>query len=355
MMRGLTWWLATLGMIFVLCSGARAGAAEDCPGNPDAIGTSRTIVVDPAEHPRIGAMNYKETLPLDEKEVVLTFDDGPISPYTDKILDILASQCVRATFFIVGEMARARPQLVQREYREGHTVGTHSMTHPSAFNRLPFERAKAQIEDGIEATTAALGDPKDLAPFFRFPGFGRADATEDYVASRGLMVWSADFPADDWKHISDIEVVRRALTRIEHEGKGMLLLHDIHPRTVLALPVILRELRARGYHIVHVVPASESQPKTETTAEAWLLHDRSILAMPVLMLRDVQNLDANFLTEHFLTQYAGTDLCVLKPITTKSATQIRPLASRPAHHYSARRVARVRSEHSGHWIWPTWN
>jgi peptidoglycan-N-acetylglucosamine deacetylase len=350
MTTGLTRWLATLGVVLAFGGVASVSVAEDCPGNPDAIGTSRTIVVDPTEHPRIGAMNYAETLPLADKEVVLTFDDGPISPYTSEVLDILASQCVHATFFIVGEMARARPQLVQRAYREGHTIGTHSMTHPLAFQRLPFEAAKAQIEDGIEATTAALGDSKDLSPFFRFPGFGRNEATEDYAASRGLMVWSADLEADDWMHISDAEVVRRALKRIEHAGKGILLLHDIHPRTVLALPAILRELKERGYHIVHVVPASGTEPKTETTWEAWLLPGRRVLSMPILALSDVENLDANFLAQHSLTQQSAADLCVLKVMTTKS-----PRVSVPnglaARHFSSHRVAQVRSEHSGHWFW----
>ena len=103
-------------------------APAECPGNPDALGTSRTIVVDPREHIRIGTMDYAETLPLRDREVVLTFDDGPIPPYTGKVLDILAAECVKATYFIVGTMAREYPALVRRAYAEGHTIGTHSMT-----------------------------------------------------------------------------------------------------------------------------------------------------------------------------------------------------------------------------------
>src|SRR5215213_1887374 len=97
-----------------LCTAVTASRAAECPGNPNAIGTSRTIVVDPHEHRRIGTMSYSETLPLVDKEVVLTFDDGPLPPYTSKILDILASECVKATYFIVGAMARANPDLVRR-------------------------------------------------------------------------------------------------------------------------------------------------------------------------------------------------------------------------------------------------
>src|SRR5215831_14441980 len=76
----------------MLCGGIGVAQAADCPGNPNAIGTSRTIVVDPREHGRIGTMNYEETLPLADHEVVLTFDDGPLPPYTNQILKILADE-----------------------------------------------------------------------------------------------------------------------------------------------------------------------------------------------------------------------------------------------------------------------
>src|SRR5271169_1799331 len=93
---------------------AQKAAAADCPGHPDAIGTSRTLVVDPREHPRIGTMQYPETLPLQDHEVVLTFDDGPLPRNSDQILEILASQCVKATFFTIGKMAQAYPENVRK-------------------------------------------------------------------------------------------------------------------------------------------------------------------------------------------------------------------------------------------------
>src|SRR5882672_4668054 len=89
------------------CVTAQAALAADCPGHPDAIGTSRTLVVDPREHPLIGTMQYAKTLPLGDHEVVLTFDDGPLPKYSYQILDILASQCVKATFFLIGRQANA--------------------------------------------------------------------------------------------------------------------------------------------------------------------------------------------------------------------------------------------------------
>jgi len=119
--------LAAVALLLAL-SAARSGAlAAECNGNPDALGTGRTIVVDPTEHGRIGTMQYPETLPLRDHEVVLTFDDGPLPPNTTKVLDTLASQCVKATFFIVGRMAHAYPSVLRRAQREGHSIGIRCM------------------------------------------------------------------------------------------------------------------------------------------------------------------------------------------------------------------------------------
>src|SRR5215470_19600181 len=169
-----------------------AARAADCPGHPDAIGTSRTIVVDPREHPRLGTMQYPETLPLRDHEVVLTFDDGPLPRNSYKVLQILADNCVKATFFLIGQQARANPEGVRKLVAAGHTIGTHSQNHPLTFERLSYDRAKLEIDQGIASVTAALADPVQLAPFFRFPGLERAGPAETYVASLGIQVWSAD-------------------------------------------------------------------------------------------------------------------------------------------------------------------
>src|SRR5262249_38683176 len=97
------------------------------------------------------------------------------------------------------------------------------------------------------------------------------DAIEQYLAGRSIMTWSADFPADDWKHISSDKVLQKALERLEAKGRGILLLHDIHDRTVAALPRLLKELKARGYKIVHVVPATAKLAKTPTDPAQWAL------------------------------------------------------------------------------------
>jgi peptidoglycan/xylan/chitin deacetylase (PgdA/CDA1 family) len=260
----------TLLLLLAMIMAGRAAAA-DCPGNPAALGVSRTIVVDPTEHPLLGGLQYDESLPLNDREVVLTFDDGPLPAYTTRILNVLASECVKATFFMVGRMAQAYPQVVKRVAIEGHTVANHSQTHPFTFHKMGIERATREIQDGFTSIRAALGDSGEVAPFFRIPGLLRQESVEQYLAAEGVMTWSVDAVADDWRHINNKEIVRRAINRLEAKGRGILLLHDIQPATALALPNLLAELKARGFKIVHVIPASANQPKTVTAPEQWVL------------------------------------------------------------------------------------
>ncbi len=108
-----------------------------------------------------------------------------------------------------------------------------------------------------------------IAPFFRIPGLLRAEGVEEYLAGQGIQVWSTDFLADDWHHISSARVYDLAIKRLEAHGKGILLLHDIQARTAAALPKILQAMKARGYKIVHVVPATLQQPATPTDPQDW--------------------------------------------------------------------------------------
>src|ERR1700736_5498975 len=236
--------LVALTFAWLACIVAPPAMAADCPGHPNALGTSRTLMVDPREHPRLGIMQYSETLPLADHEVVLTFDDGPLPRNSNQILEILASQCVKATFFIIGRMAQAYPEGVRKLRDAGHSIGTHTQNHPLGLNRLPIERARQEVDDGIASVRAALGDDAALAPFFRNPGLSRSEAVDDYLASRGIQTWSADFLADDWRSISSSRVYELAIKRLEEKGRGILLLHDIQARTVAALPKILHELRS---------------------------------------------------------------------------------------------------------------
>ncbi len=242
--------------IAAVVTGAMPARAQGCPGNPDALGTGRVLALEPGELKRVGVMQYPQSLPLADKEVVLTFDDGPLPRYSNPVLDILAAQCVQATYFLVGSMARAYPAVVRRIYEAGHTIGTHTEDHPARLQKLPIEKVRQEIDEGIADVGAALGDPKELAPFFRIPGLARSDAIENELAARSLIVFSSDTVADDWhRRIGPGEIVRRAMNRLEARGKGILLLHDIHPATVAALPQLLKKLKEAGFRVVHVVPA----------------------------------------------------------------------------------------------------
>src|SRR3979490_3307806 len=109
-MRTIAAHVLLVSMLGASTFGVASAAAGECPEG--ALGVSRTIVVDPMDHARVGSMQYGESLPLNDHEVVLTFDDGPLPPYTTRILDTLASECVKATFFMVGRMVRGYPSIV---------------------------------------------------------------------------------------------------------------------------------------------------------------------------------------------------------------------------------------------------
>jgi hypothetical protein len=94
---------------------------------------------------------------------------------------------------------------------------------------MSVDQAAREIEEGFASLREAIGDPQAVSPFFRIPGLLRQKSVEQYLAAHGDMTWSADFLADDWTRINNSEVARRAISRIEARGKGILLLHDIHP------------------------------------------------------------------------------------------------------------------------------
>ncbi|HVI15001.1 MAG TPA: polysaccharide deacetylase family protein [Pseudolabrys sp.] len=252
----------TIALFVCTLAGASiSAAAETCSTNPDALGTSRVLTINPGEFSLLGTMQYKQTLPLKDHEVVLTFDDGPLPPFTDIILDTLASQCVKATYFLVGEMARAYPSVVRRIYNEGHTIGTHSEHHPN-FQRLSMQRVEREVDGGINSVTAALDDAKALSPFFRIPYLGRTNAIERFLEGKELVTWSADVDTDDWwRGSSPGAIVNRTMRRLNAKGRGIILMHDIHRRTAMALPILLKELKANGYNVVHVVAAG-GRPKS---------------------------------------------------------------------------------------------
>jgi len=236
-------------------------AAADCPGNPAALGTGRVLAIDPATTAPLGRKHFPATLPLAPKEVVLTFDDGPWPGTTDRVLAALRHECVRATFFLLGRNATAHPALARRALAEGHSIGHHTHSHP-LLNRMPLERAEAEINRGIGAVDNALhgsasNTPKNApnTPFFRFPGFASSPALLERLARRGIVVFGADLWASDWDPMTPEHQRKLLLKRLANAGGGIVLLHDTHSQTAAMLPEFLRELKRRGYRVVHVVPA----------------------------------------------------------------------------------------------------
>jgi peptidoglycan/xylan/chitin deacetylase (PgdA/CDA1 family) len=236
-----------------------AAQAARCPGNPDALGTTRLLAVDASSTPRVGRKSFPTTLPLGRKELVLTFDDGPWPGTTLKVLDTLKNECVRATFFLLGRNAEAHPEIARRELAEGHSLGHHTFSHPLLARMAPA-KAEAEINRGISEDEFVLygrrgSDP--TTPFFRFPGFASNRALLDRLQARHMVVFGADVWASDWLPMGPQQELRLILSRIERIGSGIVLFHDTKKQTAQMLPAFLRELKRRGYRIVHVVSANE--------------------------------------------------------------------------------------------------
>jgi peptidoglycan/xylan/chitin deacetylase (PgdA/CDA1 family) len=245
-----------------------------CPGNPDALATSRVITVDAAVTPRVGRKHFPATLPLADKEVVLTFDDGPWPGTTPSVLDALKRECVRASFFLLGENAAAHPELARRELAEGHTVAHHSFHHPLLDHMSPAA-AEAEIDHGFAAVDTALyGQPlygrgtnqptkRPRTPFFRFPGFASTPALLDRLTARGIVVFGADLWASDWNPMSPNQQLSLVLGRLEGTHGGIVLFHDTKQQTAAMLPAFLRSLKAGGYRVVHVVWSGGDEKTTK--------------------------------------------------------------------------------------------
>ncbi|MFY9972150.1 MAG: polysaccharide deacetylase family protein, partial [Roseiarcus sp.] len=225
----------------------------------------------------VGLKTYPKTIPLADHEVILTFDDGPDATNTPKILDALAAECVRASFFEIGRNAQGLPQLARREVLDGHTVAHHTWSHPQPTLRyLPGgdAAARADILKGMIAVEKAAygqtfpeGEPKDLkdlklhTPWFRFPGFADTQDLRDWFAANNVGIFGVDLWASDWIKMTPEEELKLVMGRLEKNGhKGMLLMHDNHPWTAAMVPMLLKELKAKGYRVVHMVPGPGTGP-----------------------------------------------------------------------------------------------
>lgn len=248
-------WAALAGA--VLCVGGAAPVTDKSCTNPHALGVARTLEINTAGGVHFGRFQYASTVPLGPREVVLTFDDGPRGALTRSVLASLAAECTKATFFMIGRNAAADPTTARAVALAGHTIGHHSMTHPAPMTMISPARAIADIAAGEKAVRSALGDQQHrFAPgFFRYPGLWNPPDVDRWLNESSIGVFGIDVHARDWDIRDPDELINITMTRLEQVGAGMLLLHDIQPVTVKALPRLLRTLKARGWHVVHLVEA----------------------------------------------------------------------------------------------------
>jgi len=242
--------------------GPSAPAAEqaECPGNSNPLGVSRVVEIDTTGGPGFGFQHYKLYDFLNPKEVVLTFDDGPLPNRTTAVLAALNAECTKAIFFSVGKVAAGYPDILRDVYKSGHTVGGHTMDHKD-LSKMPFDKAKDDIEKSFSVAKRAIGGSP--APFFRFPFLRHSPETLKYLAERNVAVFSTDIDSFDFKRSKPDALVKRIMTSLEKRGKGIILMHDIQPHTAAAMPQLLQELKAGGYKVVHMVAKEPIQTLPE--------------------------------------------------------------------------------------------
>lgn len=262
--------------VLVLGTGLSSAYAADTCANPEsALGVSRIVEIDAKTGPLFGEFTKHEKEPrfLDPKEVVLTFDDGPMPKYTKPILDALDKFCTKATFFSVGQMASAYPDMVKEVIGRGHTLGTHTWSHPMNLRALSFAKAEDQIERGFAAVALAAGQP--IAPFFRFPGLSDSGPLLDHLQRRGIAAFTVDVVSNDSYIGSPQRLASRTLDQIEKQNGGIVLFHDIKASTAAALPNILTELKKRGFKVVHMRSKATFEPLPALTAELEAKREKS--------------------------------------------------------------------------------
>ena len=263
--RAISGSVAGLVMLSLGCPARSAEAdADPCVGRTDVLGVSRIVEIDGAASPRFGAQ-YQDASFLEDGEVVLTFDDGPLRHYTQRVLDALDSQCVKATFFIVGRMAIADPEMLKETARRGHTIGVHTWSHKK-LSTISAAKAKDEIELGLSATARALGGP--VAPFFRFPYLRDTKAMVAHVGERSIGVFGIDVDSRDFSTRNPSAVPKSVMSQLQVTHKGIILFHDIQPSTAGSIKTMLAELKAHGFRIVHMVAKSPATTLPEYDALA---------------------------------------------------------------------------------------
>jgi peptidoglycan/xylan/chitin deacetylase (PgdA/CDA1 family) len=243
--------LASAAMAIVASSAVMAD--EACPAGT--LGVSRTLEVDTTGGPWFGEPHGDPNL-LAPGEVVLTFDDGPSPNDTREVLAALAKECTKATFFVVGEMVALHPEVVKEVAAQGHTIGTHTWSHPN-LAKLSLPDVTHEIEATFDAAQKASAEP--IAPFFRYPYLSSSKTTVDYLKGRNIGQFAVDIDSQDWRVRSSKAVIKRVMAGLKARGRGIILMHDIHKWTADAVPELLAQLKAGGYKVVQLKAKSPVQ------------------------------------------------------------------------------------------------
>ena len=239
---------------------------------PDGMGLARTVEIDTTGGPAFGTEHFKQYDFLRDKEVVLTFDDGPWPENTPMVIKALTDMCVKGTFFEIGEHATWRPDISKMVAAAGMTIGSHTWSHKD-LAKNPYakdiEKAKDEIEMGVSAVHMAVDGP--IAPFFRFPDLQQPADLMTYLGTRNIAIFSTDIDTFDFKMRKPEDVIKSAMTKLAKNGKGILLMHDFQHATAEAMPELLRQLKAAGFKIVHMVP---KEPVTTLAKYDDMLHQQ---------------------------------------------------------------------------------
>jgi peptidoglycan/xylan/chitin deacetylase (PgdA/CDA1 family) len=229
---------------------ARPQAVAPKCDNPNALGVARTVEIDTTGGPGFGFEHFRQHDFLRDKEVVLTFDDGPWVT-TPAVLKALAQECVRATFFVIGKHATYYPEILRQVAKDGHSIGSHTWSHQD-LSKKTIDEAKAEIEKAVSAVKWALEDQAQGAAFFRFPALRHPPELVTYLGERNIGIFSTDMDSFDFKMRKPEQVINSIMTKLQKHGKGIVLMHDFQQATAHAVPQLLAQLKAGGYKIVHM-------------------------------------------------------------------------------------------------------
>lgn len=262
---------------------APASADKTACTNPDALGVARVVQIDTTGGPGFGFEHFKQLDFLRDKEVVLTFDDGPWPNNTPAVLKALADECTKGLFFPIGKHATYHPEILRQVLAQGHTIGAHTWSHAVLTRKgMTDQAAKDEIEKGFSAVRWALEAPP--APFFRFPALQHPPAMVTYLGERNIGIWSCDVDSFDFKSKNPEQVITTVMTKLDKLGKGIILMHDFQKHTAEALPTLLRRLKAGGYKVVHI--------KAKGTVQTIASYDEALIKdtkLPTVTSRPVSS------------------------------------------------------------------